>query len=132
MREDGFRFDRMVMTGDSNYSPTGTGPAESTRSGGEPPANTAPTVDAGDNATVIMTVAAAGVVLDATVSDDGLPGGGLTHTWSRISGPDTAAFSDTGTEDPTVTFPATGIYEFNLNVDDSELDTDDTVQITVT
>eukprot|EP00494_Astrolonche_serrata_P006693 UN06718 len=36
MREDGFRFDRMVLTTDSSYVPTSTGPAESTFGGGGP------------------------------------------------------------------------------------------------
>jgi hypothetical protein len=31
MREDGFRLDRIVLTTDSKYKPSGNGPAESPR-----------------------------------------------------------------------------------------------------
>ena len=33
MREDGFRVDRLLMTTDAAFSPTGTGPPASLRSG---------------------------------------------------------------------------------------------------
>jgi hypothetical protein len=37
MREDGFVFDKIVLTTNSSYTPTGNGPAESSRSGGSAP-----------------------------------------------------------------------------------------------
>ena len=42
MREDGARVDKIVLTADRNFQPSGNGPAESTRSGGEPTDPTAP------------------------------------------------------------------------------------------
>ena len=44
MREDGFYFDKLIITSDANYTPTGTGPAESVRSGGAPPPPTGPKI----------------------------------------------------------------------------------------
>jgi hypothetical protein len=35
MREDGFYFDKLIVTSDANFTPTGTGPTESVRTGGE-------------------------------------------------------------------------------------------------
>lgn len=55
MREDGFIFDRIVLTSSSSYTPTGTGPAESAR-GGLSVAITAPA--AGSTVSGMVTVTA--------------------------------------------------------------------------
>ncbi|MFW5860542.1 MAG: hypothetical protein ACOCYP_10995, partial [Planctomycetota bacterium] len=52
MREDGTIIDKVVLTTDSGYSPSGTGPAESELSTGT---NAAPTADAGADQTVTDT-----------------------------------------------------------------------------
>ena len=56
------------------------------------PANQAPAVNAGPDATVTLPATAA---LDGTVTDDGLPlSGRLTTTWTKVSGPGTVTFAD--------------------------------------
>jgi len=44
MREDGAAIDRLVLTTNLSFAPTGAGPLESSRFGGPPPPNTPPTV----------------------------------------------------------------------------------------
>ncbi len=41
-REDGISIDRLVLTTNATYTPTGNGPAESPRDGGNPPGDTTP------------------------------------------------------------------------------------------
>ena len=54
--------------------------------------------------------------IDATAFDfEGAP---LTIVWSQLDGPAAATFSDTGIEDPTVTFPAGGTYTLQISVND--------------
>ncbi|MGL5795721.1 MAG: PKD domain-containing protein, partial [Waterburya sp.] len=76
--------------------------------------NQAPIVSAGED----QTIDDFSILLDATVNDDGLPDppSALTYTWSQISGPDTATFSDPNAEDTTVNFPnsVVGEYVFSL------------------
>ena len=55
------------------------------------------------------------VQLDGTAYD---PEGAATITWSQLSGPGTANFSDTAIEDPTVTIDAKGTYTLQISVDD--------------
>ena len=57
---------------------------EYTTGGGGTPTNIAPVVDAGPDQTITLPATAA---LDGTVSDDGLPAGTLTTTWTQVSGP---------------------------------------------
>jgi len=92
--------------------------------------NTAPIVDAGSDQTI--TLPTDSVNLDATVTDDGLPSGALTLTWS-VTGGNAAnvSFSDASAEDPTVTFSAAGTYTLQLTADDGELNSSDSVTITV-
>jgi hypothetical protein len=65
--------------------------------------------------------------------DDGLPNppGGLTTTWSTVSGPGTVTFADASAPSTTASFSARGTYVLRLTANDSELiDTDDiTVQV---
>ena len=66
--------------------------------GGTPPANTVPVVDAGADQVVTLPAAAS---LDGTVTDDGLPNppGAVTVTWSKASGPGTVTFAEAGAVD---------------------------------
>jgi hypothetical protein len=90
----------------------------------------APTVDAGADASIQLPVDS--VMLDATVSDDGLPDGStVTMAWSVQSGPAGATFDDATAEDPTVTFVSAGTYVLELTASDSELEASDTVQVIV-
>ena len=93
--------------------------------------NQAPIVSAGDDQTTLNFTA----FLDATVNDDGLPNppAGLTFSWTQVSGPGTATFSDPNAEDTTVTLPngVFGEYVFSLDASDSELSNNDEVSVTV-
>ncbi|MHC4740041.1 MAG: hypothetical protein ACYS9Y_14125, partial [Planctomycetota bacterium] len=51
MREDGFVFDKIVLTVNASYTPTGDGPAESPRSGGPTPPGQASNPSPADSAT---------------------------------------------------------------------------------
>lgn len=91
--------------------------------------NTLPAVDAGTNQSVVLPAAAA---LNASVTDDGLPGGVTNLLWSRQSGPGTVTFSPSAmVEDPTATFTNAGAYVLNLRADDGALTNSDTVTVTV-
>ena len=101
--------------------------------GAAPPAsNQSPIVSAGND----LTITDFNVFLDATANDDRLPDppAALTYTWSQISGPGTATFSDPNAEDTTVNFPNSvfGEYVFSLEASDSELSSSDEVTVTVT
>jgi hypothetical protein len=72
-----------------------------------------------------------GALLNGTATDpDGFPVGGLTLTWSQVSGPGTATFSDPSLEDPAVTFSQSGIYVLRLTANDSLRTASDEVTIT--
>ena len=75
--------------------------------------------------------AGVGLVLEATVSDDGLPldPGALTLAWTVESGPSGALFADAEAEDTTVTFTSEGIYTLRLTADDGEFS--DAAEVTV-
>lgn len=96
--------------------------------GGGEPTNTGPVVDAGADQGVTLPD---GAVLDATVSDDGLPSGSLTHAWSQVAGPGTVTFTPTDAEDTTATFSEAGTYVLRLTVSDGELSGTDDVTVTV-
>lgn len=93
-----------------------------------PPGNEAPVVEAGPNVTVTLPDLAG---LDGTVSDDGLPDGTLTTTWSLVSGPGTVTFGDASAVDTTASFSAAGTYVLELAADDGELTSADTTTVTV-
>lgn len=93
-----------------------------------PPANQAPSVDAGADQTVLQ---AAPAILAGQVTDDGLPiGGNLTATWSKVSGPGTVTFGNANQATTTASFSATGVYVLRLTASDSALTMADDVTIT--
>jgi len=94
------------------------------------PANGAPVVNAGPDEEITLPASAS---LDGTVNDDGLPNppGGVTTTWSKVSGPGTVSFGNAGAVDTTASFSANGVYVLRLTADDSELSANDDVTITV-
>jgi hypothetical protein len=95
-----------------------------------PPANQPPQVDAGLPQTIRLPVNQ--VDLDGLVTDDGLPSGSLTTTWSVEPGaPGTVTFGDVNAVDTTAGFSAAGVYELRLEAFDGELGDFDTVTITV-
>jgi len=97
---------------------------------GSPVVNDAPMVDAGVDRTVTLPALA---LLDATISDDGLPDppGAVTATWSLVSGPGLVTFTTPYTADTGVSFSAEGVYMLRLTADDGELTGFDGVTVTV-
>ncbi|HPB91971.1 MAG TPA: DNRLRE domain-containing protein [Anaerohalosphaeraceae bacterium] len=71
------------------------------------------------------------VTLSGTVTDDGLPAGTYTVKWTQVSGPETIAIDPDDQIETTVTLPAAGWYEFQLEANDTELTGSDTVRVYV-
>lgn len=95
-----------------------------------PDENLAPVVDAGKDQ--ILQLADGDLLLDGSVSDEGLPtGGSLTTSWSMASGADSVSFDDPSQAQTRVHFSASGTYELTLSATDGELSATDTVQVTV-
>ncbi|MEA3509890.1 MAG: S8 family serine peptidase, partial [Actinomycetota bacterium] len=93
-----------------------------------PPPNTAPLVSAGPPQTVTLPSSAS---LDATVTDDGLPTGSVTSTWTKTSGPGSVTFDDPSAVDTTASFSVDGVYVLTLTATDGELADFDDVTVTV-
>jgi hypothetical protein len=99
-------------------------------SGGGPPQNQAPFVNAGSDQTVTLPNTAS---LSGTANDDGLPNppGALTTTWTMDSGPGTVTFGDASSLATSASFSAPGTYVLRLTADDSLLQSSDTLTVTV-
>jgi hypothetical protein len=80
MREDGFRFDKLVMTTDANYRPSGNGPSESSRETG---GSTTPVLSLSN--TSVPFVAALGGSAPAGQTVGISNSGGGTLNWSAAS-----------------------------------------------
>ncbi|UJS17545.1 MAG: hypothetical protein L3J17_00405 [Candidatus Jettenia sp.] len=93
-----------------------------------PIVNQPPTVDAGIDQTITLPDSA---ILDGTVTDDGLPTGTLTATWSVVSGTGTVTFADASAVDTTASFSEAGTYVLSLTADDGDLITSDELSIVV-
>jgi RHS repeat-associated protein len=94
-----------------------------------PPVNRPPVADAGADAWLALPDS---LTLRGAATDDGLPTGStLTTTWSRVSGPSDASFSDVHSLSPAVTFTAPGTYVLRLTASDTLLASADDVTITV-
>ena len=96
--------------------------------GGGGPGNQPPGVSAGPDLAVDLAAAAS---LDGSASDDGLPGGALTPSWSQVSGPGTVSFANPNTLDTTASFSSVGSYLVRLTVSDGQLVASDDATITV-
>src|SRR5207244_2355515 len=90
--------------------------------------NTAPVVNAGTNQTITLPATAN---LSATTSDDGLPNGTLTITWSKFSGPGTVIFGDVSQLASTAIFSTSGTYVLRLTASDTALSSTSDVTISV-
>jgi hypothetical protein len=88
-----------------------------------------PGVDAGPDQVVTLPAPA---TLAGTASDDAAAGTPLVPTWTQISGPAAASFSNVHSFGPTVTFSAAGSYHFQLAVSDGILTGRDEMRIEVT
>ncbi len=95
--------------------------------------NLAPEVDAGPDATLV--IPSDTVVVDAAVSDDGLPAGILNTVWTHVggTGSGTVTFGDPSAVTTTATFtpPDPGTYRLRINADDGELSAFDELLITL-
>ncbi len=94
-----------------------------------PLSNQPPTVDAGSNQTITLPDFAS---LDGTVTDDGLPSGTVTTTWSKVSGPGTVTFENANAIDTRATFSQAGRYVLRLTATDGMLSAFDEMGLAVT
>ncbi len=103
---------------------TAGGSAESTNLLVVPENNEAPVITPGLPGAVVLP-AGAGLMLGATVTDDGLPGlpAVLTTTWSLVNGPagGGVTFDHPGRLSTGVTFDSVGNYLLRLTADDGQL-----------
>jgi len=92
--------------------------------------NHAPVVNAGPDQSIKLPAQA---TMQGSVTDDGLPNppATVTNTWSQVSGPGTATFTDLHSLTTTVSFSAAGTYVLRLTGDDSALQASDDVTVTV-
>jgi hypothetical protein len=93
-----------------------------------PPPNAAPVVSAGPNLTVTLP---ADATLNGSVTDDGLPSGSLSSTWTKQSGPGTVTFGNTHAVDTAAGFSTAGVYVLRLTATDGALTTADDATVTV-
>ena len=90
------------------------------------------TNDAYFDALSLRPVTGAGLKLNGTVNDDGLPAGGvLATTWSKVSGPGDVTFANASASATSATFSAAGTYVLRLTANDSELTSSDDLTVTV-
>jgi hypothetical protein len=93
------------------------------------PVNQPPTVNAGVDQQIMLPTDT--VILSGTASDDGLPGGTLTTSWSVVSGPGSVTFGDNSALTTSAQFSTDGIYVLQLSADDSDLTGSDSLTVTV-
>ena len=93
-----------------------------------PPANTAPVVAAGPDLNVTLPALA---TLAGSASDDGLPSGTLTSTWTKQSGPGTVTFGSASTPATTAVFSVAGTYVLRLTASDGSLSAFDGTTVVV-
>ena len=91
--------------------------------------NLAPVVNAGSNQTITLPTNV--VTLAGSVTDDGLPGTGVTTQWTKVSGPGTVTFANAAALSTTATFSVQGSYVLQLAANDGLLVGTGTVTITV-
>jgi hypothetical protein len=96
----------------------------------QPPANLAPSVNAGTNQSVIWP---ASVTLAGTAVDDGNPNppGTLALTWIQVSGPGLVTFANSNAPVTTASFSSGGTYVLQLTADDGQVATVGEVTITL-
>ena len=94
------------------------------------PDNQAPVVLGGPDLVVAEDMP---VLLDGTVTDDGLPDppGALTTTWAKASGAGGVSFADAGAVDTLATFNKTGTFVVRLTANDGAQSASDEVVVSV-
>ena len=93
------------------------------------PNNARPRADAGSN--ISASLVGNSLRLSGSVSDDGVPGGPLEVSWSRLAGPGTVTFTDDSSCETTASFSESGRYLLGFLVYDGELLHVDQVEIDV-
>jgi hypothetical protein len=93
-----------------------------------PPANRAPSVNAGSDRTITLPATAA---LAGTATDDGLPAppAQLSIGWSKVTGPGTVTFANASVLSTTASFQLAGTYVLRLSVSDGALTATDDVTV---
>lgn len=91
--------------------------------------NQPPVVDAGPDASVRV---GDDLLLQATVDDDGLPGGGLVLAWTKQSGPGTVVFDPPDQASSYARFDTEGDHVVRLTADDGDKTSYDDVAVEVT
>jgi PKD repeat protein len=86
--------------------------------------NAPPVVTAGSSQTVAFPSCAS---LNGRVTDDGLPYGILTSSWSEVSGPGTVTFGNVNVADTTACFSTNGTYVLCLTASDGAVSRSNTV-----
>ena len=121
--------DGMAFQSSESTTVTARPKLEITYGAGSTTLNKAPTVNAGVDKSATL---AAGVSLDGTVSDDGLPNppGTVKTTWTKVSGPGTVTFANAAAVDTTASFSTAGTYVLRLTGSDGTLSASDDATIT--
>jgi RHS repeat-associated protein len=91
--------------------------------------NQAPVVTAGPAQAIVLPQNS--VLLQGEASDDGLPSGQLTQSWTQIGGPVTATIVSPASAVTRVNFVAAGTYTFELSASDTQLSSSATVSVVV-
>ena len=91
--------------------------------------NHPPLVSAGPDQT--LTLPDNEALLAGSASDDGLPAGALSATWSQVGGPGVATFADPASLSTAVSFDAPGAFLLRLTASDGALTAADDVVVTV-
>ena len=99
--------------------------------GTEASANVAPHVDAGPDQQVESLTFPLNVILSGSATDDDLPRGQLTYSWSQVSGAP-VQFSNPSIAKPAVSIPGQGTFTLRLSVSDGALTSSDDVILTTT
>ncbi|HET9528736.1 MAG TPA: LamG-like jellyroll fold domain-containing protein, partial [Blastocatellia bacterium] len=92
------------------------------------PGNQPPSVNTGPDQAITLP---SGASLNATVTDDGNPAGGLSVSWITVSGPGAVIFGNASAPATTAIFSVEGSYVLRLTASDSQLSSFDEVTITV-
>ncbi len=110
-----------------------SGPASATVTIADDDVNSAPSVTITSPSVGTATLPpGVGLILEATVNDDGKPAGStLATTWSTVSGPGIVTFGDASQPDTTAIFSTAGTYLIRLSANDGALTTSADLTVTV-